>query len=202
MSVLPLNVRYRRKGSRLSRLEVSVETIIRNHWKVKPEDSVDKVVIICSWENMYGGLLSSLDGCVLVSLHRNPCWNIWNSTSSEVSQTFALNIWDTSGHLNITWCLQSALLLVGSQQSVLEAGCALLTTSPSTELVFETDFFWFLEIFEGVILWHEYDVSEIESNLVNLSSSAAASDLTAALSKRKRGEDSKCKHYSTHNLVP
>ena len=131
---------------------------------------------------------SSLDGCVLVSLHRNPCWNIWNSTSSEVSQTFPLNIWDTSGHLNITWCLQSVLLLVGSQQSVLEAGCALFTTSPSTELVFETDFFWFLEIFERVILWHEYDVSEIESNLVNLSSSAAASDLTAALSKRKHGE--------------
>ena len=88
MSVLPLNVRYRRKDSRLSRLEVSVETIIRNHWKVKLEDSADNVVIICSWENMYSGLLSSLDGCVLVSLHRNPCWNIWNSTSSEVCQTF------------------------------------------------------------------------------------------------------------------
>jgi len=47
-----------------------------------------------------------------------------------------------------------------SQQSVLDAGWELLTTSPSTELVFETDFFWFL---------------------VNRSSSAAASDLTAAL---------------------
>ena len=69
MSVLPLNVRYRRKDSRLSRLEVSVETIIRNHWKVKPEDSVDNVVIICSWENMYGGLLITgwLRSCKLAS---------------------------------------------------------------------------------------------------------------------------------------
>ena len=34
-----------------------------------------------------------------------------------------------------------------SQQSVLDAGWELLTTSPSTELVFETDFFWFLKMF-------------------------------------------------------
>ena len=150
MSVLPLNVRYRRKDSRLSRLEVSVETIIRNHWKVKLEDSADNVVIICSWENMYGGLLSSLDGCVLVSLHRNPCWNIWNSTSSEVCQTFETP--------PVTWISHDACSLqsLGSQQSVLEAGCALFTTSPSTELVFETDFFWFLEMFEEVLLWHDW----------------------------------------------
>ena len=37
-----------------------------------------------------------------------------------------------------------------SQQSVLDAGWELLTTSPSTELVFETDFFWFLKMFAGL----------------------------------------------------
>ena len=42
-----------------------------------------------------------------------------------------------------------------SQQSVLDAGWELLTTSPSTELVFETDFFWFLKIFAGFSLTNE-----------------------------------------------
>ena len=42
-----------------------------------------------------------------------------------------------------------------SQQSVLDAGWELLTTSPSTELVFETDFFWFLKIFAGLSLTNE-----------------------------------------------
>ena len=73
-----------------------------------------------------------------------------------------------------------------SQQSVLDAGWELLTTSPSTELVFETDFFWFLKMFAGLSFTNEStDCILFNSYLVNRSSSAAASDLTAALSVKK-----------------
>ena len=74
-----------------------------------------------------------------------------------------------------------------SQQSVLDAGWELLTTSPSTELVFETDFFWFLKMFAGLSLTNESTNCVFCFNfyLVNRSSSAAASDLTAALSVKK-----------------
>ena len=99
--------------------------------------------------NIYGGLLLTGFGCVLLSLHQNPCWNIRNSTSPRFPE-------DCREHLGNLRSLEYHMmlavwkLLLGSQQSVLEAGCALFTTSPSTELVFETDFFWFLQMFEVV----------------------------------------------------
>jgi len=121
---------------------------------------------------------SSLDGCVLLSLHQNPCWNIWNSTCLRCPKhvSGSKNIWDTAP---VTWISHDACSPCCTQQSVLEAGCALFTTSPSTELVLETDFFWFL---------------------VNRSSSAAASDLTAALSRIKHNKQAL--QYRIWNLGP
>ena len=144
-------------------------------------------MIICSWKHLWWTTSHWLVGCVLLSLHQNPCWNIRNSTSPR----FPEDCRDHLGNLrSLEYHMMLAVwkLLLGSQQSVLEAGCALFTTSPSTELVFETDFFWFLQMFEGVYMYKNVNIKR-ESYLVNLSSSAAASDLTAALSARKHGKD-------------
>ena len=76
-------------------------------------------------------------------------------------------------------------LAAASQQSVAEAGPPLLpTSSPSTELEADTDFFWFLKT--RSVVWADPTSPCYSPYLVSRSSSAAASDLTAALSEEGR----------------
>ena len=105
-------------------------------------------MIICSWKHLWW-TTSHWFWLRSFKLASEPRWNIWNSTSPRFPE-------DCREHLGNLRSLEYHMmlavwkLLLGSQQSVLEAGCALFTTSPSTELVFETDFFWFLQMFEVV----------------------------------------------------